>query len=193
MLYKILSIVLKKNYFVLINCRLRKEAEEVALQGGYVRHEDIDALEEAERVILETMRLRPPAYMVGRCCKWEVEAEGFRLQPGDTVLVAPYLMHKDEAVFERPLQFVPDRWKGVESPLKDMGPGDSFLPFGAGPRNCIGAGFAMNEAKLFLASLILHFDVMSPRGEGFPRSVAGITLRPEAYFSVELSPRRPSF
>ena len=150
-------------------------------------------LKYCEAVVYETMRLAPPAYMVGRCCAEDVTVAGYDLPKGTTVLVAPYLLHRDARKWERPLEFDPDRWleKGekAEYPLRGMGPNGAYVPFGAGPRVCIGTGFAMMEATLLLAMVARGVDLRLKPGAPPPKPRALITLRPEP-FELDVVPRR---
>jgi cytochrome P450 len=102
-----------------------------------------------EAVVLETLRLLPPAYMVGRCAAQRTSLGGHAIPAGTTVLVAPYIMHRDARFWDRPTEFVPERWlaadgeagaSGAMTALSGMGPNGAYMPFGAGPRNCIGTG-----------------------------------------------------
>ena len=152
-------------------------------------------LKYCEAVVYETMRLAPPAYMVGRCCAEDVTVAGYDLPKGTTVLVAPYLLHRDARKWERPLEFDPDRWLEnktggkAEYPLRGMGPNGAYVPFGAGPRVCIGTGFAMMEATLLLAMVARGVDLRLKPGAPPPKPRALITLRPEP-FELDVVPRR---
>lgn len=149
-------------------------------------------LKYCEAVVYEAMRLAPPAYMVGRCCAEDVHVAGYDLPKGTTVLVAPYLLHRDARWWSRPLEFDPDRWRSEalsEYPLKGMGPNGAYVPFGAGPRVCIGTGFAMMEATLLLATVARGVELRLKPGAAPPKPRALITLRPEP-FELDVVPRR---
>ena len=149
-------------------------------------------LKYCEAVVYEAMRLAPPAYMVGRCCAEDVRVAGYDLPKGTTVLVAPYLLHRDARWWSRPLEFDPDRWRSEalsEYPLKGMGPNGAYVPFGAGPRVCIGTGFAMMEATLLLATVARGVELRLKPGAAPPKPRALITLRPEP-FELDVVPRR---
>ena len=157
--------------------------------------ESAKRLEYCEAVVYETMRLAPPAYMVGRCCAEDVRVAGYDLPKGTTVLVAPYLLHRDARFWEKPLEFDPDRWRAKEegaereNPLKGMGLNGAYVPFGAGPRVCIGTGFAMMEATLLLAMVARGVDLRFKPGANPPKPRALITLRPEP-FELDVVPKR---
>lgn len=124
-----------------------------------------------QSVLLEAMRLRPPAYLIGRCAKEDVEIGGVLVPAGRTVLPSPYLLHRDPRHWDQPLSFNPGRWtdaleqSGGSSVrlCSGMGPGGAYVPFGAGPRNCIGAGFALLEGAVVLAEIARGF-VVAPGG-----------------------------
>jgi cytochrome P450 len=161
---------------------------------------DVGRLPYLEAVLLEALRLLPPAYIVGRCAAAGAGAFGpagrFSLPPGTTALVSPWLLHRAPSAWDRPREFWPERWlplleEGPPSPgpgglrcgpaLAGLGPNGAFCPFGAGPRVCIGASFAMMEGVLVLAAAVsaVRFEP-AERGAAFPMAAARITLRPES-------------
>ena len=154
-----------------------------------------------EACILESMRLKPPAYMVGRCAHHRpVSLGGFDHPQGTTFLVSPYLIQRDPAHWRQARAFQPERWMGLlpgSSPqatalahnaLKGLGPRDAYFPFGGGPRSCIGTGFALVEAVLVVAAVLQRFELRLPPGQGLPKPEALLTLRPAA-FQVDLRAR----
>eukprot|EP00198_Chlamydomonas_reinhardtii_P000787 XP_001690122.1 cytochrome P450 [Chlamydomonas reinhardtii] len=146
-----------------------------------------------ESVVLETLRLYSPAYMVGRCARRDAALGPYVLPAGTTVLVSPYVMHRDPEVWEEPEVFRPERWQELQR--SNLGPNGAYLPFGGGPRNCIGTGFAMMEALLVLAALLQRYSLALPPAAGsssggaFPKPKPLLTLRPEAVV-LRISPRR---
>ena len=155
-------------------------------------------LKYCQAVVYETMRLRPPAYMVGRCCASDVTLDGYDLPKGTTVLVAPYLLHTDERNWDDVETFTPERWLRLDpntneplskTALKGMGPNGAYVPFGAGPRVCIGTGFAMMETTLLLAMICQNVELRVKPEQTPPKPRALITLRPEP-FELDVVPRR---
>lgn len=270
------------------------------LQGQSPTPDSIKQLPYLEAVVLETLRLRPPAYIVGRCAAEADDLAGYHVQPGTTILVSPYIMHRSEQAWQDPQSFKPERWceyqqqkgsttsssttrsnssisnprsnsssgssthtdssgaapdrpsstsspsasnseasgschqepvssdistissgaapassaassasntssvhavsapasdarqattpgavpkqstrPGGANPLSGMGPNGAYIPFGAGPRNCIGTGFAMMEAMLVTSAALQKFvfEPISPN-QGMPEAQPRITLRP---------------
>jgi len=159
---------------------------------------DFSKLPYTEACVLETLRIRPPAYMVGRCASKDVELRpGVLVKKGTTVLVAPYLIQRDPKYWNDPVAFKPERWL-VPSPfsdgslardaLKNLGPNDAYFPFGGGARVCIGTGFAMLESVLLLAMVCQACELRLPANASPPKPKALITLRPEP-FKLEIRPR----
>lgn len=162
---------------------------------------DFSKLQYTEAVILETLRIRPPAYMVGRCASKDVQLrDGLTIRKGTTVLIAPYIIQRDPKYWNEPTHFKPERWL-VPSPfsdgtlardaLKNLGPNDAYFPFGGGPRVCIGTGFAMMESVLLLGLICESCEMRLPPMTSAPRPKALITLRPdEIKLVVGPRPRR---
>lgn len=104
------------------------------------------------RVIKESMRLYPPAWIIGREGKQEVTlADGHVVAPGTTVLIAPIVLHRRADFYPNPDRFDPDRWLGPEPPQF------AYAPFGGGARRCIGEEFAWHEAAIVLSAFARRF------------------------------------
>jgi cytochrome P450 len=165
--------------------RLASEARAV-LAGRAPRLEDLPALPYALQVFKETMRLYPPAYMVGREATTAVTLRGFELPAGATVIVSMYGMHRRDDLFPEPERFDPDRF----APEREQAlPRGAYLPFADGPRVCIGNHFALMEGQLVLAHLAQHVRFerpTSPPVSPLPR----VTLRPSR--PIRLRVRRAS-
>jgi cytochrome P450 len=129
--------------------RLARELEMV-LRDRSPTVSDLPRLKYTEQVILESMRLYPPAYMFGREPTQDVVLGGYLIPAGTTVFMAQWVTHRDPRFFDDPDQFVPERW--AEERIKSL-PKYAYFPFGGGPRICIGNTFAMMEACLILATI----------------------------------------
>jgi cytochrome P450 len=146
---------------------------------------DLPRLVYTERVLLESMRLFPPAYGFGRVAKVDCELGGYRIPRGTTVIMVPWVTHRDGRWFEEPLQFRPERWAGD---LAKRLPRYAYFPFGGGPRLCIGNQFAMMEAMLIIATMAPRYHVeLLPEPPVVPRPV--VTLRPAQGVPVKVHRR----
>jgi len=131
--------------------------EEVASEA---RGEHLDSMADIDRqkftraVIEETMRLYPPAFLIARAAREKDSVAGIEIGRGDIIMIAPWLLHRHEKLWDQPDAFVPKRFMSTEAPDRF-----AYLPFGAGPRVCVGAPFAQAESVLALARLIGAFRV----------------------------------
>ena len=141
-----------------IDARLYAELKRV-LGGRAPRVEDLENLPYLNQVWKEALRLYPPAWVISRFCKEDIEIEGYSLPAGTMVAVSPWATHRLPEFFERPAEFNPDRFSPTG---KDNFPMYMYFPFGAGARRCIGDSFATLEAKLLLATLLQRFAPRLP-------------------------------
>lgn len=125
-----------------------------------------------DHVILETLRLHPPAWVLPRQVASDITIDGVCLRKGTNLIISPYLYHRSPQYFPNPDVFDPSRWVGIH--LKDAP--DSFLPFGIGNRGCIGQRFAMTEMRQFLKAFSMT-GKWSLENE-IPREQFLLTLRP---------------
>ena len=158
------------------------------LGGRLPTMEDLPKLRIAGAVINESMRLYPPAYVMGREATEDVRlgAPGdYRVPRGMLVLMSQYVMHRDARYFDAPDEFRPARWlEGLQKRL----PRFAFFPFGGGPRLCIGNQFARMEAVLLLATIAQRYRLrLAPNTTVTPWT--GITLRPKDGVRVLLEER----
>ena len=152
--------------------------ETVALEAA-----DLERLPYTRRVITETLRLYPAAYLLGRQAVEDVVLEGYRIPAGTTVLMSQYLMHRDARFFPDPEAFLPDRWSAPAPPRC------AFFPFGDGPRVCIGEPLAWLEATLILAILSYRWRLRLPPAAPEPVPEPRITLRPRGGLRLVPEPR----
>ena len=153
----------------------RVAAEASALGDRRLTHEDVPRLRYTMQVLHEALRLCPPAPAVGRTVMADIEVDGYRLPAGTCAIVAIYAMHRDPALWEDPLRFDPDRFSPERSKGRDRW---QYLPFGGGPRACIGDHFAMLEATLALATIVRRAKIQSLDGD-FP-TITPLTMIPAA-------------
>jgi cytochrome P450 len=153
--------------------RLRTEAERE------LDKDDIttlaDRLVETRAVIDESNRLYPPISAISRVARGEDDLGGHAVRRGTMVVVAPYVLHRHRTLWSRPNRFDPSRFlPGARESIDRF----AYLPFGAGPRVCIGSAFALQEACVTLASLARSFDWALAPGHTV-RPIQKMTLRPD--------------
>jgi cytochrome P450 len=157
-----------------------------ALNGRTPTVSDLTNLSYAERAIKESMRLYPPAWTMGREALTDCEVDGYRMPAGTTALMSQWVMHRDPRYYDEPDRFDPDRWT---QQLEKRLPRFAYFPFGGGPRQCIGMGFALTEARLILATIARRFRMKLVSGQRV-QPYTSITLRPKDRIRMILIERR---
>jgi cytochrome P450 len=167
-----------------VEARLHEELD-LVLGGRPARFEDLDSLPYTRMVIEESLRLFPPAFAMHRTALAEDEIGGVRIRPGSFMTISPYVIHRHARYWPEPERFDPERF--TPDAVRER-PRYLYIPFGAGPRICIGNGFALLEARLILATLAQSFRF---RGvPGHPIEAHGrITIRPKYGLPMILEPR----
>ncbi|WP_386175674.1 cytochrome P450 [Sulfitobacter sp. R86518] len=150
----------------------RAEAQTV-LQGRAATGADVENLPYIRQIIDETLRLYPPAGVISRTAQRNDTLCGREVRPGDTVMVPIYALGRHQQLWDQPDVFDPDRFKDRKAIDRY-----AYLPFGDGPRICIGASFAQQEAVIILATLLSRFRFTPVAGKS-PEPVMILTLRPE--------------
>ncbi|MFO0945756.1 MAG: cytochrome P450 [Planctomycetota bacterium] len=157
-----------------------------ALGEGTANFANIARLAPVERCFKEALRLYPSVYFTSREVAEPVEIGGYRLGKMSQIHLCPYLMHRDPRWFENPAEFDPSRFLPErEAAIRPF----VYLPFGAGPRACIGKGFAMMEAVLILSRILLDYQVSLPPGEREPELEAQISLHPKEDIRLAMTRR----
>ena len=159
--------------------RARQEVRHV-LAGRTPSLQDLPALPFTRAVLDETLRLFPPAWAIAREALQDCQLGEFVCRAGTEVIIVPWVMHRDQRFFQQPELFRPERWLG-----KSELPRCVYMPFGAGPRVCIGNHFALTEAMLVLAMCLSHGEFRLADGPLLRLSPA-ITLRPRSPVRMRL-------
>ncbi|MEL6547473.1 MAG: cytochrome P450, partial [Myxococcota bacterium] len=133
-----------------IEARLR---EELAPLEGELPLERLDSLPLLDAVLKETLRLRPPAWIVAREADQTCQLGPYAVEKGTQIYMSQYLLQRDPRWFSEPERFLPDRWLDGSC---DTLPRFAYFPFGGGPRICIGNHFALMELKIVLVTLLQH-------------------------------------
>ncbi|MXW24009.1 MAG: cytochrome P450 [Chloroflexi bacterium] len=146
--------------------------------------DDLPNLPLTDQVITETLRLYPPFWALGRMVYEPIELGGYQVPPGVTVMVSPMITHHDPRCFDDPLAFRPERWTDE---FRSELPRFAYFPFGGGPHQCIGEGFAWMEAKIALANLCRRWRA-DARGEA--EVVHRMSLKVKGGMPMRLERRR---
>ena len=163
--------------------RVANEVRAVA-GAGRVTVEQLAELPFTRAVVAESLRLYPPLWLVERRALAADVLDGFAIEPGATVAVSQYLLHRDALDFPEPERFLPERFMHGERPR-------GYLPFGAGSRTCIGDAFALTQAAVVIArfaqaSRALRLELVDGR---LPEPEAYVTLRPRGPVRVRVLTR----
>jgi cytochrome P450 len=157
-----------------IEARLHREVDEV-LNSRLPSAEDYPKLSYTEMIFAESMRLYPPAWIIGRRALNDYQIDGYFVPAGTNLLMSPYLMHRNEKYFADPLKFDPERWRRE---ARESRPKFSYFPFGGGPRICIGEHFAWMEGVLVIATMAQRWRMRLVEGHPVePQAI--VTLRPK--------------
>ena len=166
--------------------RERLDAEHDAVLGdGAPDPSALGDLAYTDRVIRETLRLYPPAFITFRQAAEDVELGGYRVPEGTRLTLPQFHVHTDERWYDAPDRFDPDRWtEEFEESLPDY----AYFPFGGGPRHCIGMRFAMLELRTVVATVArsVEFEL---RSDPDPELEMASTLRPAEDVRVRVSKR----
>ena len=161
--------------------RLRAETKRV-LKGRVAEASDVKELVYTKQVIQETLRLYPPAAFLSRTAQANDKLVDRNIKRGETVMLPVYALHRNTLLWENPDQFDPNRF----APGKQIDR-YAFLPFGDGPRICIGAQFAYSEAAIILATLIDRYEFSPIKGRD-PKPEMIFTLRPTGGVNLSYKP-----
>ena len=167
-----------------VDARLADELR-AALGGRPPAVADLPALRYTEMVVMESMRLYPPAYGIGREAARATEVAGHPVPVGGIVIMPTWVVHRDARWFDEPEAFRPERW--AHDALRHL-PRFAYFPFGGGPRQCIGNTFATMEATLILAAIAQRFHLALMPGQRVT-ATPYITLRPEPGIRMRLERR----
>lgn len=165
--------------------RLEAEIAEV-LQGRLPTADDVQRLPYTNAVIKEALRAYPVAWITRRVPTEDVEIAGYPVAKDTFVFLSPWVVHHDARWFENPDAFLPERWLKEKSDLPKR---EAYLPFGGGPRICIGNGFAMMESVLLVATLLQRYHIALQPGQKVEKEITG-TLRPKGGMKARLTAQK---
>jgi cytochrome P450 len=163
----------------------RVAAEAAEIGDRELTPEDVPRLGYTVQVLREALRLQPPAAGVARLAVRDMAVGGYRVEAGSLMAVGIYALHRDPALWDRPLVFDPDRFSPEASKGRDRW---QFVPFIAGPRSCIGEHFATLETTLALGTIVRSLEIRSV-DQDFPVAVPFTTVA-EGPIRAYVRPRR---
>jgi cytochrome P450 len=156
---------------------------DTVLGGRPPAAEHLNQLHYLDLVTRETLRLYPPIHIGNRQAKEDVALDQGTISAGRRVMYSIYLSHRDPAHWENPAAFDPERFE-----RQSAMPAFTYLPFGGGPRNCIGATFAQIEAKIVMARLLQRRTLVLLPGQGIHPHM-GATLEPRPGVMMRIGPK----
>ncbi len=160
--------------------KMKEEINQV-VQGESPAYEDLSKLVYTQAVFKESMRLYPPFWRVSRRSLKDTKVNGYDVPAGTNVITAIYTIQRDERYWEHPLEFRPERFL-ITDPNQHR---FTYLPFGGGPRICIGISLAMTEAITILASVLKNYDIEKDFDQD-PTLLLSITMQPKEGCKVKL-------
>jgi cytochrome P450 len=165
---------------------LHEEIDRV-LEGRLPGVADVDRLPFVTRVVTESMRLYPPAWLVGRRAVNQYSIGQYHVPPRSIIVMSQWIVHRDPRYYAEPDRFDPDRWTPE---FKAALPRFAYFPFGGGPRQCIGESFAWMELVLLVATLAQRWRFeLVPGHPVVPQ--AAVTLRPKYGMQMIANVRPP--
>ncbi len=164
-----------------VQARARTEAQGV-LGRRAATGEDVANLPFIRQIVDEALRLYPPAGIISRTAQTPDTLCGREVRRGDTVMIPIYALHRNHLLWDEPDAFRPDRFADRKAIDRY-----AYLPFGDGPRVCIGASFALQEAVIILATLLARHRFAPIEGRA-PNPVMILTLRPEGGVWLQADP-----
>ena len=167
-----------------VEARFHREVD-VALGGRLPSADDLPSLPFTRMVLAESMRLYPPAWILGRRALAPFQANGYEVPSRSIVLMSQYLMHRDARWFPDPERFDPDRFSPAGQAER---PRFAYFPFGGGPRVCIGEQFAWMEGVIALATIAQRWRLRLVRGHPVALQPI-ITLRPKYGMAMTVEAR----
>lgn len=168
--------------------RMQQEADAVFGEDGTLDFSALRGLKFTRDVFREALRLYPPVAFVPRDITVPQTMRDKKLKKGSAVFVSLWLLHRHRAIWRMPDHFDPDRFAREEERVAIR---EAYMPFSKGPRVCLGASFAMQEAVIILATIARHFDLAIAHDHE-PRPIARLTLRSENGIRLALTPRHVS-
>lgn len=175
------------SFYLLAECPHLQDALLAEMGDRRLTFESLKGMEGLRNLFRETLRLYPPVSFFVRAVTRPTEMRGKKIDPGAMIVISPWLIQRNKDNFPCPHAFAPERFADPEQAEACR---RAYMPFGKGPRICVGAGFAMQEAMLVIGSVVQAFRLAFPEGRSRPQPVSRLTLRSEKGIFLDLTPRR---
>jgi cytochrome P450 len=168
--------------------------EQIDIFGENGTHDDVEQIHFSkmkylEACIKESLRLYPSVPIIGRKAEKRVVVDGFTLEKGAGYSVVIHILHRNPLIWEKPNEFIPERFMDDSTLGSKKRHPYAYVPFSAGPRNCIGQKFAMMEEKTVLSKVIRRIRVQSMDKVEDVRPVVEIITRPHCGVNAKVYPR----
>ncbi|XP_012539146.2 cytochrome P450 4C1 isoform X2 [Monomorium pharaonis] len=167
--------------------KVHDELEEVFGNSETVNVKDLSKLKYLDRVIKETLRIFPSASVNTRKLVEEIKLDKYTIPKDTDVTIPIWLTHRNPEIWPDPLKFDPDRFLPENS--KDRNP-YAYVPFSAGPRNCVGQKFAIQEQKIILTTILRKYRVKSVKTIDTVKYISSIILRPIEEILIHFTPKK---
>lgn len=164
-------------------------SEVAELNKSALTSQDLPALDYTQSVLKEALRLYPPVSIVSRVAQKADILAGQNIRAGEIIVIPIYILHRHRALWENPDHFDPKRFHQKTQRSETEASRYAYLPFLDGPRSCIGQEFALNEAKIMIATLIRRFEFSLDPAFPPPRPMTTLTLRSEGGIHLIAKPR----
>ncbi|NXA49403.1 CP3AC protein, partial [Nothocercus julius] len=167
--------------------KLQQEIDSILPNKAPLTYDAVMQMDYLDMVVNETLRLFPLGGRLERACKKSIEIQGVTIPKGIIVMIPPFTLHRNPEHWPEPEEFRPERFskenKGTLDPY-------TFLPFGAGPRNCIGMRFALLILKVAIVILLQHFDFRTCKETPIPLELSSQGfLKPKKPIFLKMVPR----
>lgn len=146
------------------------------LGGRSPNFAELEKLSYLDAVVSEALRLFPPIWVMYRRARADDEINGYHIPAGTIITICNYYLHRNESYWPKPRTFSPERF--IETSNQPR-PKCAYLPFGSGPRVCIGKQFAMMNMKIILATILQRYEFKFPKEDYYIRPLPLITLKPQ--------------
>ena len=174
------------SFYLLAECPHLQDALMAEMGSDPLSFEGLKGMEQLRNLFRETLRLYPPVSFFVRAVTRPTVMRDKKIDPGAMIVISPWLIQRNRDNFPCPHAFEPARFADPEQAEACR---RAYMPFGKGPRVCVGAGFAMQEAMLVIGSVVQAFRLACPPGAAKPQPVSRLTLRSEKGIFLDLAPR----